>query len=90
MTLHSLFAENPEWELLIVKLDIEGAEKTVVAASSDVFRSTACIMIEPHDFMLCGAACLAPLFNALADRPMDTLINGENLVLLDPRLTAHI
>lgn len=87
VTLHGLFAENPEWEPLIVKLDIEGAEKTVVAASPDVFRSAACIMIEPHDFMLRGAACLTPLFKALANRPMDTLINGENLILIDPRHT---
>jgi FkbM family methyltransferase len=89
VTLHSLFAENPEWEPLIVKLDIEGAEKTVVAESPEVFRSAACIMIEPHDFKLHGAACLAPLFKALADRPMDSLIHGENLILIDPRMTAH-
>jgi FkbM family methyltransferase len=88
VTLHGLFADNPEWEPLIIKLDIEGSEKTVVAASPDVFRSVACIMIEPHDFMFPGASCLAPLFKALADRPMDTLVNGENLILIDPRLTA--
>ena len=88
VTLHSLFAENPEWEPLIVKLDIEGAEKMVVAASPNVFRSAACIMVEPHDFKLHGAACLAPLFKALADRPMDTHIHGENLILFDPRMTA--
>ncbi len=87
VTLHGLFAETPEWTPLIVKLDIEGAEKTVVAASPDAFRSAACIMIEPHDFLFHGAACLAPLFKALADRPMDTLINGENLILIDPKLT---
>jgi FkbM family methyltransferase len=88
VTLHGLFDDNPEWEPLIVKLDIEGAEKTVVATSPDVFRSAPCIMIEPHDFKLHGACCLAPLFKALADRPMDTLISGENLILLDPRVTA--
>ena len=88
VTLHGLFEENPGWVPLIIKLDIEGAEKTVVAASPDVFRSAACIMIEPHDFKLHGAAGLTPLFKALADRPMDTLINGENLFLLDPKMTA--
>jgi FkbM family methyltransferase len=88
VTLHELFDKNSEWEPLIVKLDIEGAEKTVVGASPNVFRSAACIMIEPHDFIFCGAACLAPLFKVLADRPMDTLINGENLILVDPRMTA--
>jgi len=90
VTLHGLFADNPEWEPLIVKLDIEGAEKTVVAASPGVFRSAPCIMIEPHDFKFHGAACLAPLYKALANRPMDTLINGENLILLDPGITADL
>jgi FkbM family methyltransferase len=87
MTLHGLFADNPDWRPLIVKLDIEGGEKTVVAASPDVFSSAECIMIEPHDFKFHGAASLAPLFKVLADRPMDTLINGENLFLIDPSLT---
>jgi FkbM family methyltransferase len=88
VTLHGLFAENPDWEPLIVKLDIEGAEKTVVAASPDVFRSALCIMIEPHDWRLYGGACLAPLFKLLADRPMDTFVNGENLLLIDSPLIA--
>lgn len=86
VTLHALFAENPDWAPLIVKLDIEGAEKTVVAASPEVFRSAACIMIEPHDWRLYGGACLAPLFKLLADRPMDTFVNGENLLLIDSAL----
>lgn len=89
VTLHRLFADNPEWVPLIVKLDIEGAEKTVVAASPDVFCSALCIMIEGHDFLHPGAACLSPLFKALADRPMDTLINGENLVFIAPIITAE-
>jgi len=83
VTLHGLFAENPDWAPFIVKLDIEGAEKTVVAASPEVFRSAACIMIEPHDFKFLGGACLTPLFKVLADRPMDTFINGENLLFID-------
>jgi len=87
VTLHDLFVENPEWVPLIVKLDIEGAEKTVVAASPQVFRLASCIMIEPHDFKFHGAACMTPLFKVLADRPMDTLINGENLFIIDPLFT---
>jgi FkbM family methyltransferase len=86
VTLHALFDENPDWTPLIVKLDIEGAEKTVVAASPEVFRSAACIMIEPHDWLVYGGACLSPLFKMLADRPMDTLVNGENLLLIDSAL----
>jgi FkbM family methyltransferase len=88
VTLHGLFAENPAWAPLIVKLDIEGAEKAVVAASPAVFRSAVCIMIEPHDWRLYGGACLSPLFKLLADRPMDTFVNGENLLLIDSTLIA--
>ena len=83
VTLHGLFAENPDWAPFIVKLDIEGAEKDVVAASPEVFRSAACIMVEPHDFKFLGGACLTPLYKVLADRPMDTFINGENLLFID-------
>jgi FkbM family methyltransferase len=86
VTLHGLFAENPGWAPLIVKLDIEGAEKAVVEASPEVFRQAVCIMIEPHDWRLYGGACLAPLFKMLADRPMDTFVNGENLLLIDSAL----
>jgi FkbM family methyltransferase len=83
VTLHDLFAENPAWAPLVIKLDIEGAEKDVVAASPDVFRSAVCIMIEPHDWRGYGGACLSPLFKMLAERPMDTFVNGENLLLID-------
>jgi FkbM family methyltransferase len=88
VTLHELFAEHPDWAPLIVKLDIEGAEKTVVAASPDVFRAASCIMIEPHDWRVYGGSCLSPLFKLLADRPMDTFVNGENLLLIDSALIA--
>jgi hypothetical protein len=88
VTLHGLFADHPDWIPLIIKLDIEGGEKTVAAASQSIFQVAACIMVEPHDFKFPGGACLAPLYKALADRPMDTLLSGENLVLIDPQLTA--
>jgi len=89
VTLHSLFEDNPAWSPLVIKLDIEGGEKAVLAASPGVFQTAMCIMIEPHDFKFRGEACLTPLFRALADRPMDTLISGENLILLDPKLTRQ-
>lgn len=88
-TLDRLFAMHPEWAPLVVKLDIEGAENAVIDASPDVFRSVPCLMIEPHDFMYPGRACLAPLFKVFADRPMDTLLKGENLILLDPAITSR-
>ncbi|MBR0656969.1 FkbM family methyltransferase [Plastoroseomonas arctica] len=84
--LASLVAAVPGGYPLIVKLDIEGAERTVFESDGAVFAQAPCIVIEPHDFMIPGGACLAPLFAALAGRAMDTLIAGENLIFFDSSL----
>ncbi|MEH3128357.1 MAG: FkbM family methyltransferase [Mycolicibacterium neoaurum] len=74
----------------IVKLDIEGAESEVCQASPDAIASFACIMIEPHDWMLPGSGGLAPLYEAVAGKKMDTLIRDETLMLFDCAvLQAH-
>jgi FkbM family methyltransferase len=87
LVLSKIFNENPLWRPLIVKLDVEGAEREIISSSPDVFRAAACIMVEPHDFKFPGSCCLSSLYSIVASRPMDTLINGENLILLDPELT---
>jgi FkbM family methyltransferase len=68
---------------LLIKLDIEGSERDVCSTSREVLRSCPVILIEPHDFMLPGKACLAPLLSALEGQDRDVLISGENLVFLD-------
>lgn len=84
--LSSLIAEIPNGAPLIVKLDIEGAEREVMKADSAVFAAAPCIIIEPHDYMMPGGACLVPLFAALAGREMDTLAVGENLIFYESDL----
>jgi FkbM family methyltransferase len=68
---------------LLIKLDIEGSERDACSTSHEVLRSSPVIIIEPHDFMLPGKACLAPLLSALEGQDRDILIAGENLVFLD-------
>lgn len=80
-TLASLLALVPEGRPLIIKLDIEGAEREVCAASGEDLRQAACLMIEPHDFLSPGSACLSALYGALAGRQVDTLLRGENLII---------
>lgn len=84
--LSSLIAEIPNGAPLIVKLDIEGAEREVMKADSAVFAAAPCIIIEPHDYMMPGGGCLVPLFAALAGREMDTLAVGENLIFYESSL----
>ncbi|MES2711084.1 MAG: FkbM family methyltransferase [Pseudomonadota bacterium] len=87
--LSSLIAEVPSGIPLIVKLDIEGAEREVMQADRAIIAAAPCIIIEPHDFMIPGGACLTPLFAALAGREMDTLVVGENLVFFDSALVRE-
>jgi FkbM family methyltransferase len=82
-----LLTEISHARLLLIKLDIEGAEREVCSSSQESIRAAPCILIEPHDFKLPGSGCLAPLYSALAGRKMDTLLKGENILLLDSTLT---
>jgi hypothetical protein len=78
-----LLAEIPRARVLLIKLDIEGAEREVCYSALESIRAAPCIMIEPHDFMFPGAGCLVPLYSAVAGRKIDTLLRGENIFLLD-------
>ncbi|WP_395306778.1 FkbM family methyltransferase [Mycobacterium sp. AMU20-3851] len=83
VTLETLIAEIPDAAPFIVKLDIEGAESEVCRASPGAVSSFACIMIEPHDWMLPGSGGLSALYDAVAGKKMDTLIRDETLMLFD-------
>ena len=74
--------------LLLIKLDIEGAEREVCGAAQSELSAVPCVVVEPHDFMLPGAGCLTPLFQAVAGRSVDTLIRGENLVIVDSSVSV--
>lgn len=80
-TLNSLLALVPDGRSLIIKLDIEGAEREVCAVSGVELRQAACLMIEPHDVLSPGSACLSSLYGALAGRQVDTLLRGGNLII---------
>jgi FkbM family methyltransferase len=79
--LDNLLASIPTARPLIIKLDIEGAEREVVASCPEVFAAAKCIVVEPHDVMNPGAACLSPLYGVASSSGFDTVISGENLLL---------
>ncbi|MGK2865623.1 MAG: FkbM family methyltransferase [Mycobacterium sp.] len=89
VTLETLIAQIPGAAPFIVKLDIEGAESEVCQASPESVSSFACIMIEPHDWMLPGSGGLSSLYGAVAGKKMDTLIRDETLMLFDCAVLDH-
>jgi FkbM family methyltransferase len=89
VTLDALLTEVPGGAPFILKLDIEGAETEVCRASPQALSEFACIMIEPHDWMLPGSGGLSPLYDAVAGKTMDTLIRDETLMLFDCAVAAE-
>ena len=83
--LASIVEAIPNARLLILKLDVEGAEAEVLRDAAPLLAEVPCIMVEPHDFMGEGRASLAPLYEAVAGRALDTLLVGETLMLFDGR-----
>jgi len=79
--LDALIGEIPNARTLIIKLDIEGAEREVVESCPEIFIDTKCIVVEPHDFKTPGSACLFPLYKVAGQKKFDTILNGENIFL---------
>jgi FkbM family methyltransferase len=82
-TIDSLISKIPSADPFILKLDIEGAEVAVLRSSAATVKTFPCILIEPHDFLLPGQNSIAALYSILAERRIDTLIKGENLMFFD-------
>jgi FkbM family methyltransferase len=82
VTLEGLLENVPGARLLICKLDIEGAEREVCAASAKVLQSAACVIAETHDFLFHDGSCRAAVMEALAPIMAAPVTLGENLVFL--------
>jgi FkbM family methyltransferase len=82
LRLQDLMRSVPGGMPLIIKLDIEGAESEVCRASPELLRRTACLLVEPHDYLKPGSACLSPLYDALKGHAVDTLLVGEYIALV--------
>ena len=80
--LQDLLASVSKSRALIIKLDIEGAEGEVCRAAPEVLRTTACLLIEPHDYLHPGASVLSPVYDALNGLQVDTLLVGEYIALI--------
>jgi FkbM family methyltransferase len=88
VTLGDVLARVPRARPLVLKLDVEGAEREIARTGADLVSAFDVVIVEPHDFLAPGSASLAPLLAALAAEPRDTLIRGENLVFYRSAMMA--
>jgi FkbM family methyltransferase len=80
VTMAELFDMAGHDNMLLVKMDIEGAETRVFEADCSWLDRTAALMIEIHDWKLPGQASSAPVLRELAAHRYDVLLQGENLM----------
>jgi FkbM family methyltransferase len=65
--------------LFIVKIDIEGFESDLFSANTDWLDDVGMVTVETHDWLLPGQFSSRALQRAMAERPFEMLLAGENL-----------
>jgi FkbM family methyltransferase len=80
VTIPEIVAQVPNGQLFCAKIDIEGFESDVFASNVGWLDEVNVVMVEPHDWMLPGKGSSRAMQGALAARPFEVLISGENLI----------
>jgi FkbM family methyltransferase len=80
VTIPDVVAQVPNGQLFCVKIDIEGFESDVFASNVGWLDDVTVVLMEPHDYMLPGQGSSRTMQVAMASRPFEILISGENLI----------
>lgn len=68
-------------QLLLVKIDIEGAESEVFREPGQWLQKVPAIVIELHDWLLPGQGTSTNFFKRISEYPFDVILQGENLLV---------
>ncbi len=83
-TVDGLLAENRDAELLLLKLDIEGAEANALPEDAAFWQASPIVYIEPHDKFPGQAASLQGVVRQPGYWMADYIVQGENLLIFPP------
>ena len=78
-TIDQLSEGNP---ILVVKVDIEGAEKALFRSNTDWMDRTDLIAIELHDWLFPNTGTSQSFMKAIAGHPHEITMRGDNLFFL--------
>lgn len=79
VTIDEAVAQVPGGVPFIAKIDIEGFEKDLFASNTDWIGGFACVVIEPHDWMLQGEYTSVAFQKAMAPYGYEMYYKGENI-----------
>ncbi len=92
VTIDALLEERPDAELVLLKMDIEGAEAEALAPDARFWAHRPAILIEPHDFLPGRSATLRGLLSQEDFHDADIEVRGEGLFVFPterPELELH-
>jgi FkbM family methyltransferase len=81
VTIDSLCEETSHQKILVVKIDIEGAESELFSGDTSWMERTVLIIIELHDWLFPGKQTSVSFFKALEGRRFEILQRDENLFI---------
>jgi len=79
MTIDQLCAKTAIEDILIVKVDIEGAERSLFVGDVAWMDRVSLLIVELHDWLFPGEGTSRAFFRALEGRKFEMLHRGENL-----------
>jgi FkbM family methyltransferase len=80
VTMAEAFGKVANGTPFIAKIDIEGFESDLFAANVDWLQDVFAVYIEPHDWMLPGAATSRNFQRVMGNANFEIFVNGENLL----------
>lgn len=83
ISIDNLICEQADAELFIVKLDIEGAEREVLADAGEWRKLKPILMVEPHDHMIPGNQSLRGILQDQCYRDGDIILK-KNVMMFFP------
>ena len=90
ISLETLLASKPVsgYSPFLLKVDIEGAEKSLFAGTASVLDQFPLIIVEPHDWLFPGQCTSLEFFRFHAQAGREFAMNNENIasIACDPRL----
>lgn len=85
LSIRQLVEEAPDGRVILVKIDVEGAEDAVFRSDVSWLGNVPLLVIETHDALQPFRGLSRNLFRALADLPFEICFAGENaFVFIDP------
>lgn len=88
VTIPDVLAREPNGELLVVKVDIEGGELDLMRSNTDWVDAAPLVVFEDHDWMLPWKGTAHAFLSVLTRRPRAYLRRGENTFAFSHDLLA--